>query len=130
MSAPPFVLGGLDHVVLRVADMDRAVAFYREVLGAHEERRLEEIGLVQLRCGGSLIDLVPLGDARPGDGNMEHFAIAVTPFDAEAILAHLDAHGVAHGEVATRYGAEGYGPSVYFADPDGNQVELKGPPDA
>jgi len=128
MSAPPFVLGGLDHVVLRVADMDRAVAFYRDVVGAHEERRLESIGLVQLRCGSSLIDLVPLGDKSTGDGNMEHFAIAVAPFDTEAILAHLDAHGVSHGEVATRYGAEGNGPSVYFADPDGNQVELKGPP--
>jgi glyoxylase I family protein len=128
--APPFTLKGLDHLVLRVADMDRAVAFYRDVIGATEERRVERIGLVQLRAGASLIDLVPLGDMTRGDGNMEHFALTVEPFDEAAIAAHLDAHGVAHGEAVPRYGAEGDGPSLYLDDPDGNQIELKGPPDA
>ena len=127
--APPFALKGLDHVVLRVADMGRAVAFYRDVIGATEERRVERIGLVQLRAGASLIDLVPLGDLARGDGNMEHFALTVEPFDEAAIAAHLDAHGVKHGEAVPRYGAEGDGPSLYLDDPDGNQIELKGPPD-
>ncbi|MBW2726999.1 MAG: VOC family protein, partial [Deltaproteobacteria bacterium] len=58
---------GLDHVVLRVADIETSIAFYRDVLGCPVERRLEEFGLVQLRAGSSLVDLVdiasPLGKA-------------------------------------------------------------------
>lgn len=119
----------LDHVVLRVADMDRSIAFYHDVVGAVEERRVDEIGLVQMRAGASLIDLVPAGETVVGHGNMEHFALSVVPFDAAAITAHLTAHGVEAGEVARRYGAQGYGPSLYFDDPDGNTVELKGPPE-
>ncbi len=128
-SGPPFVIGRLDHVVLVVSDMDRAISFYRDVLGAHEERRVEDIGLVQLRAGASLIDLVPAGDDGPAHRNMEHFAITIAPFDPASIKAHLDAHGVECGDVARRYGAEGYGPSIYIEDPDGNTVELKGPPE-
>ncbi len=128
-SGPPFVIGRLDHVVLMVADMDRAIAFYRDVLGAHEERRVDDIGLVQLRAGDSLIDLVPAGDASPAHRNMEHFAVTIAPFDPASIYAHLSAHGVEYGEAARRYGAEGYGPSIYIEDPDGNTVELKGPPE-
>ena len=125
----PFAIGALDHVVLKVRDMDRAIAFYRDVLGAREERRVETIGLVQMRAGRSLIDLVPMPeDSGTGAGNMEHFALTITPFEPEALAAHLTAHGIEPGEVAERYGAEGYGPSIYLSDPDGNVVELKGPP--
>jgi catechol 2,3-dioxygenase-like lactoylglutathione lyase family enzyme len=131
MSAPaavPFAIGGLDHVVLAVADVELSIAFYRDVLGAVEERRVASIGLVQLRAGQSLIDLVPL----PQDGaiasrNMEHFAITIEPFDADDLATHFSKHGIAIGEVAERYGANGFGPSFYLNDPDGNVVELKGP---
>ena len=124
----PFAIGALDHVVLKVRDMDRSIAFYRDVLGAHEERRVESIGLVQLRAGRSLIDLVPMPeDTSAGSGNMEHFALTIEPFEPEALAAHLQAHGIDPGEVAERYGADGYGPSIYLPDPDGNVVELKGP---
>ena len=128
-SEPPFVIGRLDHVVLAVADMGRAVTFYRNVLGAHEERRAEDTGLVQLRAGASLIDLVPAGEDGAAHRNMEHFAITVAPFDPASIKRHLSAHGIDCGDVARRYGAEGYGPSIYIEDPDGNTVELKGPPE-
>ena len=126
----PFEIGELDHIVLRVADMDRAIAFYRDVLGASEERRIDSIGLVQMRAGRSLIDLVPLPDgAKAGEANVEHFALTVTPFDPETLSRHLADHGLACEEPARRYGAQGYGPSIYIDDPDGNVVELKGPPE-
>jgi len=125
-----FTIKHLDHVVLRVADLDRAMAFYCDVLGCGLERRVASIDLVQLRAGGSLIDLLP-GD-RPQEGaagNMDHFCLRIEPFDEDALRRHLEGHGVAVGEVARRYGAEGQGPSLYIQDPDGNTVELKGPPD-
>ncbi|MCH8998674.1 MAG: VOC family protein [Proteobacteria bacterium] len=125
-----FAIQGLDHVVLRVADLERAVRFYCEVLGCSEERRVESIGLVQLRAGAALIDLVPAGGTpETGAGNMDHFCLRIEPFDEAGLRAHLAAHGVEVGEVARRYGAEGHGPSLYLQDPDGNTVELKGPPD-
>jgi catechol 2,3-dioxygenase-like lactoylglutathione lyase family enzyme len=134
MTAPRLL--GLDHVVLRVADLDRARRFYCEVLGAGVERWQEGPGLLQLRAGTAVIDLVPLdgalgreGGAPPGrEGrNMHHFCLRIEEFDAAALGAHLAAHGVSPGEVAPRYGAEGRGPSMYIVDPDGNTVELKGP---
>jgi len=135
MSERPIQLRGLDHVVLRVADVERSKRFYCEVLGCTVERVLEELGLHQLRAGAQLIDLVdvnaPLGRAGgPAAGeqarNLDHFALQVSPFDEGAIRAHLAGHGVEAGEVAERYGAEGNGPSLYLRDPDGNTVELKG----
>ncbi len=125
-----FAIQGLDHVVLRVADVERALRFYCEVLGCTEERRLESIGLVQLRAGAALIDLVPAeGAPEVARGNMDHFCLRIEPFDEADLRAHLAGHGVEVGEVARRYGAEGHGPSLYLQDPDGNTVELKGPPD-
>jgi catechol 2,3-dioxygenase-like lactoylglutathione lyase family enzyme len=61
---------------------------------------------------------------------MDHFCLRVDPWDADAIRAHLLAHGVEPGPVAQRFGAEGQGPSLYLQDPEGNTVELKGPPNA
>ena len=125
-------ISGLDHVVLRVGDLDRAIEFYERVLNCRVERRLEQPKLVQLRAGASLIDLVP-ASASPGGAadragrNMDHFAVRVDGFDAAALAAHLRRNGVEVGEVRERYGAEGYGPSLYISDPDGNTVELKGP---
>lgn len=134
MTGPTLL--GLDHVVLRVTDLDRARDFYCKVLGCRVEVFQRKIGLLQLRAGDSLIDLVPVdgvlgrqGGAPPGaEGrNMDHFCLRVKPFDAGAILAHVRAHGVDPGKVEQRYGAEGMGPSIYLRDPDGNVVELKGP---
>lgn len=127
----------IDHLVLRVVSLERMLDFYCGALGCPVERRQDEIGLVQLRAGSSLIDLVPvdgklgrMGGAPPGaEGrNMDHFCLRVEPFDDAAIRAHLQAHGVAAGQLESRYGAEGQGPSIYLTDPEGNVVELKGPP--
>ncbi len=123
-----FEILGIDHVVLRVADLERAIAFYEGVLGAKVERRAEKFGLVQLRAGRSLIDLIEAPEKDREGANMDHFALRIEPFDEAAIRAHLEAHGIEAGELKTRYGAEGNGPSLYIEDPDGNRVELKGPP--
>lgn len=127
----------IDHLVLRVVDLDRMLHFYCDVLGCTVERRRDEIGLVQLRAGQSLIDLVPVdgelgraGGAPPGTQgrNLDHFCLRVEPFDEAAIRNHLAAHGFEAGPLASRYGAQGQGPSIYVSDPEGNVVELKGPP--
>jgi len=137
MADTPFRIREIDHLVLRVVDLDRMLRFYGDVLGCSVERRQDAIGLVQLRAGRSLIDLVPVdgklgraGGAAPGaEGrNLDHLCLRVEPFDAAAIQRHLAAHGVDAGAVESRYGAEGEGPSIYLADPEGNVVELKGPP--
>ena len=128
----------IDHVVLRVRDLDRTLHFYCEVLGCNVERRKDDIGLVQIRAGRSLLDLVPLGGElgraggtapRPEGRNMDHLCFRIEAFDEQALLEHLERHGVEAGRVHTRYGAEGFGPSMYIEDPEGNTVELKGPPD-
>lgn len=132
-----FQIKQVDHLVLRVRDIERMIAFYRDVLGCPVEKLQAELGLYQLRAGSSLIDLVPVdgpigqrGGAAPGrEGrNLEHFCLQVEPWDAAEILAHLRRHGCAPGEEVSRYGADGQGPSIYVDDPEGNVVELKGPP--
>jgi glyoxylase I family protein len=135
----PFRIQQIDHVVLRVHDLAAMQAFYCDVLGCREERRQDAIGLVQLRAGASLIDLVSLdgklgrlGGAGPGSEghNMDHLCLSVDDYDESAIVAYLQAHGVRVGEIGSRYGAQGEGPSIYCYDPQGNMVELKGPPAA
>ena len=133
-----FEILGLDHVVLRVADTERSLAFYCDLLGCSLERRLDELGLIQLRAGHSLIDIVPLdgelgrkggvGPATEGR-NLDHFCLRIDPFDAVALRARLDAAKVSYSDIARRYGADGFGPSLYLEDPDGNVVELKGQPE-
>lgn len=134
----PFQLQQIDHIVLRVRDSKAMQAFYCDVLGCSIERHQQEIGLLQLRAGRSLIDLVAvdgklgrMGGAPPGaEGrNVDHVCLRVDPFDRDAIVAHLRAHGARIGDFGSRYGAEGEGPSQYLFDPEGNTIELKGPPD-
>ena len=128
----------IDHVVLRVRDIDAMRRFYCDVLGAQHVAWRPEFGMSHLKAGSSMIDLVtvdgPLGKpggAAPGrEGrNLDHLCLRVEPFDQAAIVAHLRRHGVAVGEIRRRYGAEGNGISIYVTDPEGNMVELKGPSD-
>ena len=126
----------IDHLVLRVVDLEKMLRFYGEVLGCTVARRQDDLGLVQLRAGRSLLDLVsidgPLGRADGGTPgrearNLDHFCFRVEPFDDTGLRQHLAAHGVDAGPTELRYGAEGEGPSLYLSDPEGNVVELKGP---
>ena len=126
----------IDHVVLRVTELEAVARFYIDVLGARWEKKQEAVGLYQLRVGTSLLDLVPvdgklgrMGGAAPGkEGrNVDHICFRVLPWDGGAILGHLAGHGIS-GEIVSRYSADGDGPSIYLADPEGNNLELKGPP--
>lgn len=117
----------IDHIVLRVRDIDAMRRFYCDVLGAEHVAWRPELGMSHLRVGPSLIDLV-VGEGASGR-NMDHFCLRLEPFDQDAVVAHLAAHGVAAGEIARRFGAEGNGVSIYVTDPEGNVVELKGPSD-
>ena len=129
---------GLDHVVIRAQDAEVMTEFYCDVLGCVVERRSSpELGLVQLRAGDSLIDIVSvdgeigrMGGAAPGkDGrNIDHLCVRLESFKEEVIREQLERFGVIGSKLETRYGAEGNGPSIYIQDPEGNTVELKGPP--
>jgi glyoxylase I family protein len=126
---------GLDHLVLRVRDAEVMERFYVEVLGLTVERRQPQVGLVQLRAGAQLVDLVAVdgllgrqGGVAPGQEgrNLDHFCLNLEDFDLAAVEAHLKAHGVAVGDSGIRYGAGGQGVSVYLSDPEGNGLELRG----
>jgi glyoxylase I family protein len=116
----------IDHVVIRVRDLGAMVRFYEQALGFKVERTLDRLNLVQMRAGASMLDLVR-GERPDAGGNMDHLCFRIEPFDREAILKRLSPLGIALGDSVQRYGAEGTGPSVYFNDPEGNQIELKGP---
>jgi glyoxylase I family protein len=128
----------LDHIVLRVRDVEAMIHFYTDVLGCTVDKVQDTLGLYQLRAGSSLIDLVTIdgklgrmGGAAPGaEGrNLDHFCLRVDPFDGPRLREWLSGKGIEPGEVVQRYGAQGEGPSLYLSDPEGNVIELKGPPD-
>jgi catechol 2,3-dioxygenase-like lactoylglutathione lyase family enzyme len=130
-----FRIRDIDHVVLRVLDLERMIDFYSRVLGCNVAWRRPDLGLVHLRAGSAMIDLVPvegklgkLGGAPPGkEGrNLDHVCLRVEPFEVDAIVAHLQAHGARVGEIRPRFGAQGEGISIYVYDPEDNMVELKG----
>jgi glyoxylase I family protein len=128
----------IDHVVIRTTDPAAMARFYCEALGCTVEKEQADIGLTQLRAGRSMIDLLAVGSTidradsgTPGEGrNMDHLCLRVEPYDSAQLVAHLTAHGARLGTEGRRYGADGYGQSLYLFDPDGNMVELKGPPES
>ena len=132
----PIKITGLDHLVLRTANLEEMILFYKQVLGCHVERTVINSGLYQLRAGSCLIDLVDTSTkhgqrgGRPtgtNDTNLDHFCLRVDPWDELAIFTHLAEFNFTKTDIVQRYGADGMGPSVYIKDPDGNKVELKGP---
>jgi glyoxylase I family protein len=132
-----FELKGIDHIVIRAHDLDQMVSFYTEVIGCSLDKRRDDLGLVHLRAGASLIDLISLdgplgksGGAGPGaEGrNMDHLCLRVDVFDYEDLRKHFRRFNVSVSDVQSNYGADGNGPSVYISDPEGNVIEFKGPP--
>ncbi|MCI4569034.1 VOC family protein [Lysobacter sp. CFH 32150] len=133
----PFSVQRIDHIVFRVSDLSRSIDFYRTVLGCDVVRQREHLGLVHLRAGASMIDLVSVdgklgsrGGAAPAitARNVDHLCLRIEPFNEPDLIAHLSKYGLAPlGSAEVNFGAEGDGLSLYFPDPDGNVIELKGP---
>lgn len=133
----PFSVQRIDHVVFRVSDLSRSIEFYRTVLGCDVVRQREHLGLVHLRAGASMIDLVSVDGKLGSRGgpapatearNVDHLCLRIEPFNEPELVAHLGMHGLAPlGSAEVNFGAEGDGLSLYFPDPDGNVIELKGP---
>ena len=126
---------GIDHVVLRVKDIEASLAFWRDVLGCPVVKHNEPLGLYHLKAGDSLIDLITLdgkigaaGGAGPAvEGrNLDHICLRLENYDPDAAMAHLDAHGISYDPPESRFGAGGEAPTIYLRDPDGNGVELRG----
>ena len=137
MQANPINIARIDHVVIRVNDLEKMLDFYGNVLGCRLERGPGEARLAQLRAGDALIDLVDAQGSLGREGgrvpdhdapNVDHICLFVDPWDPDAVLDQLRRHGVDCGEIAPRYGATGMGPSLYLHDPEGNTIELKGAP--
>jgi catechol 2,3-dioxygenase-like lactoylglutathione lyase family enzyme len=125
----------LDHLVIRARDLEAMVRFYCEVVGCRLDKRVDELGLVHLRAGRSMIDLISVdgklglaGGAPPQAEayNLDHLCLQIEPFNLDELLSHLQSHGVAASDLQHNYGAEGYGPSIYIKDPEGNTIEFKG----
>jgi glyoxylase I family protein len=123
----PFKIAEIDHVVFRCRDQNKMLDFYTRLLGLVEERRLEQIGLIQLRAGHSMIDLVPEESAREETHkNVDHVCLGIAAADMAAVVRYLKESSIELvGEIATRYGARGMGLSIYLRDPEGNVIELK-----
>ena len=122
----PVNIAAIDHIVLTTTQPEKMLHFYVDVLGCKPERQAESLGLIQMRAGNALIDLL-INDESCGDKchNTDHFCLRLAPWDEALILAHLDAHQISYSDVAVRYGANGRGSAVYIADPEGNTVELR-----
>ena len=137
MRAPIEMLG-LDHLVIRCVDLGTMQRFYCDLIGCELVRHNENFDLYHLRAGAQLIDLIAVdgflgkrGGAAPGaEGkNLDHFAIRIADFDEVALHAWVSENDLEIVEEGERFGADGAGPSIYLRDPEGNIIELKGPPD-
>jgi catechol 2,3-dioxygenase-like lactoylglutathione lyase family enzyme len=127
----------LDHIVLNVGDIERSLKFYTEILGLQGERvnqfREGKVGFPSVRINaGTIIDLFPKKEssaalvADKNNRNLNHFCMVVGADDFAGAVEHLKANGVAIREgPVSRWGARGRATSVYFLDPDGNEIEIR-----
>lgn len=123
----------LDHVGVKVTDLERAISFYTGLFGfpVAERRRFENgVDAAGLKIGQSLMFLLFRPEYRahnPEDpAGIDHFCLTFEPPEWEAIIAKVREKGIPTvGEIMERGGATGFGPSLYIVDPDGNQIEVK-----
>lgn len=125
----------IDHIVLRTTKLDEMLEFYIQVIGCSIERETPKgTGLTQLRAGSALIDLVEvnsklgaIGGGAPAqtDRNVDHFCLQIKPLPEQELVEHLETKGIKTEDFENRYGAQGFGNSIYIRDPEGNGVELR-----
>jgi catechol 2,3-dioxygenase-like lactoylglutathione lyase family enzyme len=124
----------LDHIVLRVRDVETSLRFYTQVLGLPAERveqwRAGEIRFPSARLNADTIidffgsDQKPIG--REGAKNQDHFCMVIEPTDMEELKAKFEGIGVdIQAGPGKRWGSHGDGISLYIYDPDDNVVELR-----
>ena len=129
----------LDHIVLNVGDINRSLKFYTEDLGLQPER-LEEFRSGKVRFPSvrinddTIIDLFPIKDAgaearqpsEKNNRNLNHFCMVVGQEDFSGIVNYLTQRQISIREgPVSRWGARGRATSVYFLDPDGNEIEIR-----
>ena len=124
----------LDHIVLRVSDVETSLQFYTQVLGLQAERveqwRAGEIRFPSARLNADTIidffaaDQEPIG--REGAKNQDHYCMVIEPTDMEELKTKFEALGVdIQAGPGKRWGSHGDGISLYIYDPDDNVVELR-----
>ena len=125
----------MDHIVIRVKDIEGAIKFYTEILGL-EPHRVDEYraGEVPFPCARinseTIIDLKPWPDEEPvrdGRRNLDHYCLALEPTDMEELSSYLREQGVTvtSNSPVQRSGARGMATSIYIEDWEGNQIELR-----
>jgi catechol 2,3-dioxygenase-like lactoylglutathione lyase family enzyme len=121
-----FSLEGIDHIAIAVKDVERSVAWYKEVLGL--ERRYEEAWgnyPAMVGIGTTAIALFPVegASAKPSPGRdvlaMRHFAFRADRANFERARLELGRRGL-----SVEYQHHGVSESIYFHDPDGHEVEI------
>lgn len=131
---PVFAVKAFDHLVLRAREPDVLIAFYRDAIGCAVEWERPELGLTHLRAGSAMIDVVdingPLGidgvaEPAPYGRNVDHLCLRIDPFDFAVLATHFAKFGIVVEPPKDRFGATGFGQSIYLADPEGNGIELK-----
>ena len=137
MGYGQFKITALDHIVLNVGDIDRALQFYTGVLGLTGERvelfKAGKVGFPSVRINdATIIDLFPrktFGSrsiTEKVDGNLNHVCLVVDAGDFAGVLEALKANRIAIREgPVSRWGARGQATSVYFLDPEGNEIEIR-----
>ena len=126
---------GIDHLVLRTTKLKEMLTFYCDILGCTIARQTnDQLGLTQLRACNALIDLVDvnsqlgkLGGGPPSltENNLDHFCLQLKAISPQVLTKHLMNFGLTLEDFSLRYGAQGFGQSLYIEDPEGNVVELK-----
>jgi catechol 2,3-dioxygenase-like lactoylglutathione lyase family enzyme len=130
-STPPGIVG-IDHVVLAVRDVERALDFYHGLLG------LEPVRLDEFRAGKApfvsvritpetIFDLFQSDHDHPDEGrNVDHICLEADPRAFDALRADLARAGhEPYKDSTARWGARGNAHSFYVRDPDGNQVVIR-----
>ena len=124
----------MDHIVLRVKDVEESLKFYCETLGMQSERvdqwKAGEVRFPSARLNAdTIIDFFATDQetiAKDGVKNQDHYCMVIEPTDMDELKAKFEAMGVEiQAGPGKRWGSHGDGTSLYIYDPDNTVVELR-----